>query len=86
MIINSKNERNIGLGRYFSQRILNITDLIANNQALRYVKADPMMNDDVQFVVSYDQIKPLLNSSVSMRSGGNQGRQGRINNITNRLD
>jgi hypothetical protein len=64
--------------------------LIANNQALRYVKADPTLIDDIQFVVSFDQIKPFLNSSIPMggasRGDGNQRRQERINNITNRLD
>ena len=47
MIIDSKREVDIGLGRYFSQTVLGDGDIMVSNAALRHLQINPKKKEEI---------------------------------------
>lgn len=53
LVIDSKREVDIGLGRYFSQTILGENDIMVSNTALRYLGISPENKEQIELFFSY---------------------------------
>ncbi len=56
MIIDSKREVDIGLGRYFSQTVLGEGDIMVSNAALRHMQINPKKKENIELHFSIDTL------------------------------
>lgn len=60
IIIDSKREVDIGLGRYFSQTVLGDGEIMISNAALRHMQINPKKKEKVQLHFSIDTLQAML--------------------------
>lgn len=60
VVIDSKREVDIGLGRYFSQTIMGTNDVMVSNSALRYLGINPNNKEEIELFFSIEMFCQLL--------------------------